>query len=171
MLGPFVCPAGRLRELDRYVSALFAEGPPLALSVLALSGFAVWSAQQPKPPADDPAAEEAKEKAVAERFRQVLETNPRRGTALDRLYGYHVERGSLDTFIQQFADRAKKDSKDGSAWMILGLLVLVAFRPPRGLAPPPRDGSPPPRGGSPPACGLAPPPRDTSPPPGGGSRG
>src|SRR4051812_15182298 len=98
----------------------------LALAVIALSGFAVWSAQQPKPPADDPpadpAAEEAKEKAVAERFRQVLETTPRRGTALDRLYGYHVERGTLDALIGEYKARTRKDAKDGTAWMIAGLL-------------------------------------------------
>jgi hypothetical protein len=38
MLGRFVCPADRLVELDRYVGALFAQGPPLALSVLAGKG-------------------------------------------------------------------------------------------------------------------------------------
>ena len=99
----------------------------LALSVLAFSGWAAWSAaQQPKPPADDPpadpAAEEAKEKAVADRFRQVLETNPRRGTALDRLYGYHVERGTLGQLIGEYRTRIQKGPKDGTAWMIVGLL-------------------------------------------------
>jgi hypothetical protein len=38
MLGRFICPAARLRELDRYVPALFQEGPPLALSVLVGKG-------------------------------------------------------------------------------------------------------------------------------------
>lgn len=102
----------------------------LALTVLV--GLVVWtSAQQPPkkpadPPAadekDDPSAEEAKEKAVAERFRKVLETNPRRGTALDRLYGYHVERGTLDKLVAEYAGRIQKDAKDGTAWMIVGLL-------------------------------------------------
>src|SRR5262249_48226774 len=93
----------------------------------------VWSAAQqpPKKPADppaaeepkdDPSAEEAKEKTVAERFRKVLETNPRRGTALDRLYGYHVERGTLDKLIGEYAARTQQDPKDGVAWMIVGLL-------------------------------------------------
>jgi hypothetical protein len=38
MLGRFICPVARLAELDRYVHALFQDGPPLALSVLAGKG-------------------------------------------------------------------------------------------------------------------------------------
>src|SRR5438876_497846 len=105
----------------------------LALVLLPLSGSALWSvAQPPKPPADpsntgqrpgdDLSAEEAKEKAIAERFRGVLETNPRRGTALDRLYGYHVERGTLDKLVGEYTERTKANAKDGVAWMIVGLL-------------------------------------------------
>src|SRR5262245_21126619 len=66
--------------------------------------------------------EEQREKLVIERFVGVLEKNPRRGTALDRIYGYHVERGSLDKFLETYATRTKKDVKDGVAWMIVGLL-------------------------------------------------
>jgi tetratricopeptide (TPR) repeat protein len=99
--------------------------------LLALSVRTAWTAAQapkrpePPPAAEEPAgesAEEAREKAIAERFRKVLETNPRRGTALDRLYGYHVERGSLDALIGEYATRTKKDPNDGVAWMIIGLL-------------------------------------------------
>jgi tetratricopeptide (TPR) repeat protein len=104
----------------------------LALPLVAFLGLAVFSAaQQPKKPATPPApekdddelsAEEAKEKAIAERFKKVLEGNPRRGTALDRLYGYHVERGTLDKLIGTYTERTRKDPKDGAAWMIIGLL-------------------------------------------------
>ena len=52
-------------------------------------------------PTTKPTPDEAREHAVAERFRKVLETNPRRGTALDRLYGYHVERGTLDQLVAE----------------------------------------------------------------------
>ena len=51
-----------------------------------------------------------------------LEKNPRRGTALDRVYGYHVERGSLDAFIKSYQDRVAKKPDDGTGWLILGLL-------------------------------------------------
>src|SRR5438128_4879917 len=99
----------------------------LAMSLLLLSGWAAWSvAQAPSRPAtpatEDAAAEEAKDKAIAERFRKVLETNPRRGTALDRLYGHHVEYGTLDKLIGDYTARTKANAKDGVAWMIIGLL-------------------------------------------------
>ena len=58
----------------------------------------------------------------AEQFLVVLERTPRRGTALDRLYGYHVEAGSLDKFVKQFEDRTVRNPQDGAAWMILGLI-------------------------------------------------
>jgi tetratricopeptide (TPR) repeat protein len=107
-----------------------------SLALLLLSSVSLWAAlsaaqtpkqKAPAPPpdaeasADELSAEEAKEKAIAERFRKVLETNPRRGTALDRLYGYHVERGTLDKIIREYTEQGKKDPKDGVAWMIVGL--------------------------------------------------
>src|SRR5262245_60146595 len=95
----------------------------LAFSLLILSTWGTWSAAQaPQRPGEDAQAEEAKEKAIAERFRKVLETNPRRGTALDRLYGHHVEYGTLDKLIGEYAARTKSNGQDGIAWMIVGLL-------------------------------------------------
>jgi tetratricopeptide (TPR) repeat protein len=101
-----------------------------ALCLVVLSGWAAWSlAGPPKPPAppaesadEDTSPEEARAKVAADSFRKVLENNPRRGTALDRLYGYHVERGTLDGLVRDYADRTKKNAKDGIAWMVLGLL-------------------------------------------------
>ena len=71
---------------------------------------------------DPAAAEEARELRSFDRFLSLLERNPRRGTALDRVYGYHVERGSLDAFIKSYQDRLAKNPKDGAGWLILGLL-------------------------------------------------
>ena len=102
-----------------------------ALSLMVLFGWGVFSvAQAPKKPVDpppvkeeeEPTADEVKDLAVAERFRTVLEKTPRRGTALDRLYGYHVERGTLDKLIGGYAGRTKANAKDGAAWMILGMV-------------------------------------------------
>ncbi len=73
-------------------------------------------------PSDPAAAEEARERRAMERFLALLEKNPRRGTALDRVYGYHVERGTLDERIKSYRDRLTKDGKDGTAALILGLL-------------------------------------------------
>ena len=104
------------------------------LSFFLIFGGSWSAAQSPKPPVQTPArteeaddknkadAEEEKERAIAERFRRVLESNPRRGTAFDRLYGYHVERGTLDHLVGEYTARTKKDAKDGIAWMIVGLL-------------------------------------------------
>jgi tetratricopeptide (TPR) repeat protein len=76
-----------------------------------------------KPAAADPAdAEEAREQRSMERYLSSLEKNPRRGTPIDRVYGYHVERGSLDAFIKTYRDRLDKKPDDGAAWLILGLL-------------------------------------------------
>ncbi len=74
------------------------------------------------PAADPAAAEDARAERAMQRFLSILEKNPRRGTALDLVYGFHVERGSLDAFIKSFEDRTSKNPTDGTAWMILGLL-------------------------------------------------
>jgi tetratricopeptide (TPR) repeat protein len=73
-------------------------------------------------PASPASAEDARELRSMERFLSLLEKNPRRGTPLDRVYGYHVERGSLDAFIKSWRDRLDKNPADGAAWLILGLL-------------------------------------------------
>ncbi|HZV06513.1 MAG TPA: tetratricopeptide repeat protein, partial [Gemmataceae bacterium] len=66
--------------------------------------------------------EEQREAQIIKRFLTVLERNPRRGTALDRIYGYHVERGSLEQLIRTYRERANKDTADGIASMVVGLL-------------------------------------------------
>ena len=71
--------------------------------------------------ADSNSEDEAKQAQVAERFLTVLEKSPRRGTALDRVYGYHVEFGTLDKFLGDLRGRTKKSPDDGTAWMLLGL--------------------------------------------------
>lgn len=73
-------------------------------------------------PAVDVAEEEKKEQVAADRFLSVLEKNPRRGTALDKVYGFHVERGTLDKWLKGYRDRIAKDEKDGTAWMVLALI-------------------------------------------------
>jgi tetratricopeptide (TPR) repeat protein len=71
---------------------------------------------------DGPPDEElARQQKVVERFFTVLEKNPRRGTALDKIYGFHVESGTLDQLVGRYQEKAK-DTKDGMAWMILGLI-------------------------------------------------
>jgi tetratricopeptide (TPR) repeat protein len=103
---------------------LFAAGFALLLT----SGWLLTSLAQPPaaPPVpvndDEPTPDELRERAVMERFQGVLEKGPRKGTALDRLYGYHVERGSLDTFVATYRKQATDPQKAGTAWLIVGLL-------------------------------------------------
>lgn len=98
---------------------LFSRLRPTSFAMILLSLVAlspVW-AQEPDP-------EEAREAAIAARFVTVLEKNPRRGTALDKVYGFHVERGSLDGLLKAYRDKATaaKGMDAASAWMIVGLL-------------------------------------------------
>ncbi len=84
-------------------------GLSLALVIL-VSGWLAW------PAAEEPALlteEEQREQQIMQRFRTVLEKNPRRGTALDRIYGYHVERGSLDQLLRDYRTRARKSRPAG----------------------------------------------------------
>src|SRR6266446_6127953 len=102
------------------------------LTLCLAGGLSLWAGQTGKQAiqariteADDKNkadAEEEKDRAVMERFRRVLENNPRRGTALDRIYGYHVERGTLDQLVGDYAGRTRKNPNDGVSWMIVGLL-------------------------------------------------
>ena len=68
------------------------------------------------------AADAARQVQIAERFLSILEKNPRRGTALDRVYGHHVEFGTLDKFLDGLQQRVETDATDGAAWMLLGLI-------------------------------------------------
>ncbi|MEE8450364.1 MAG: DUF1583 domain-containing protein, partial [Thermoguttaceae bacterium] len=65
---------------------------------------------------DDPQQE------IIERFLLILERNPRRGTALDRIYGHYVESGKLQQLLERYRKRTTDNAKDGTAWMILGLI-------------------------------------------------
>lgn len=98
-------------------------------SFMALQIFALWTtshshckaqaAQQTIPATEQSTIaelsdEEQQQVKNAERFLTVLEKNPRRGTALDRVYGHHVEFGTLDKFIASLKQRADKASGDGA---------------------------------------------------------
>ena len=85
----------------------------------------IISLSQPAIAAQPPAeteAELARERQVVERFITVLERNPRRGTALDKIYGFHIENGSIEEFVKGLRERVEKKPEDGTGWMILGLI-------------------------------------------------
>jgi tetratricopeptide (TPR) repeat protein len=108
----------RLRKWVRWLGLL---GLVMGLAC-GLAGQAPGQRTAQDRPADPAADEEVRERRALERFVALLERNPRRGTALDRVYGYHVERGTLDELIKSYRDRVTRDGKDGTAALILGLL-------------------------------------------------
>jgi tetratricopeptide (TPR) repeat protein len=100
-------------------SAAFRFGSIGLVLILVLCGSAAWSQSDD---AVDLDAEEAKQAAIAQRFASILEKNPRRGTAFDRVYGFHVEFGSLDKYVAELRERAGEEGNKGAASMILGLI-------------------------------------------------
>ncbi|MCC6509847.1 MAG: tetratricopeptide repeat protein, partial [Pirellulaceae bacterium] len=78
---------------------------------------------------DNPVDEQAElvEKSAVEKFLAVLVKRPTTGTALERVFGYHVQRGSLAGLIEQLTDKAKAGQateEAGRYWMLVGLLQL-----------------------------------------------
>src|SRR6187399_140228 len=64
----------------------------------------------------------ARQRQIVERFVGVLERNPRRGTALDRIYGFHIENGTIEKYVKDLRERLAAKPEDGPGWMILGLV-------------------------------------------------
>jgi WD40 repeat protein len=87
----------------------------LVLLCVGVVGVSVLEGVAEPPPAKDTPSnpDEERERQIIERFLTVLEKNPRRGTALDRVYDYHVERGSLEPLLKRYRERTTQDAKDG----------------------------------------------------------
>ena len=64
-----------------------------------------------------------RQQMIADRFLQIIERNPRPGTALDRVYGFYVENGRLNDLLDRYRQRTEEDRSDAAAWMIRGLLA------------------------------------------------
>lgn len=60
----------------------------------------------------------------AERFLTVLLKNPRRGTAFDKVYDYHLERASLDDFLKSLQAKAEgPDARQSAAMFLIAGMV------------------------------------------------
>src|SRR4051812_37437205 len=92
-----------------------------ALAALPLAGVRspCLFAQAPVPDVEE---DLIRQRQIVDRFVTVLERNPRRGTALDRIYGFHVESGTIEKFVKDLRDRVGAQPGDGAGWMILGLV-------------------------------------------------
>ena len=89
---------------------------PIAINCHAAAKSVVQDSQP-----DELSEEEAKSIKIADRFFSILEKSPRRGTALERVYGHHVEFGTLDEFLKGLGDRVEANAEDGDGWMLLGM--------------------------------------------------
>ena len=65
-----------------------------------------------------------RERQIAERFVEVLLRRPRPGTALDRVYSYHVQAGTLDEWIASLETDKGDGAEPGSRAMLRGLVLL-----------------------------------------------
>ena len=61
---------------------------------------------------------------TAERFLLVLERNPRKGTALDKVVEFHVDHESLDELVTSLREKAEATEYEdaGRAWLVVGLV-------------------------------------------------
>jgi tetratricopeptide (TPR) repeat protein len=127
----------------------------LALAALAASSslplFQPASAQDSKADRQEGSAgelsvEQQREKLTAERFLQVLLRRPTPGTALDRVFGYHIGRGDIGELLDDLTETAQSgnDEEAGRHWMVVGLLqsqrgedaaAITALRKARELLP------------------------------------
>ncbi len=77
------------------------------------------------PPATDVAItdDEAQSLLAYERFLQVLRQHPGNGTSLEHVYGFHLERGTVDEFLTSLVEAEARET-DGSSITIRGLVEL-----------------------------------------------
>ena len=62
---------------------------------------------------------------ITQRFMQVLLQRPREGTALDRVYGYHIQAGTMDRFVKELETAAATPGDDqGPKTTLLGLIEM-----------------------------------------------
>ena len=67
--------------------------------------------------------EDKKERISAERFLDLLKKKPRLGTALDKVYGYHISRGSLDALTTGIETQAAQE-ENGNLWLVVGMFAM-----------------------------------------------
>ncbi len=63
------------------------------------------------------------ERAVADRYEQILRSRPQIGPVLDKLYEFHTRQGSIAELCQRL-ELSANEGEDGNAYQLLGLLQL-----------------------------------------------
>jgi tetratricopeptide (TPR) repeat protein len=80
------------------------------------------SSERSTSPVADETDDEARERRSHDRFLSVLEQQPRPGTALDRVYRYHADRGSLNSFLESLQSKVLQSPGNSAPLMLLGLI-------------------------------------------------
>src|SRR5262249_51138917 len=94
----------------------------VVIATVLLGGSLSWPLAAQEPAANPIDQELGREKEIADRFLTVLERNPRRGVAFDKVYAFQIENGSIDDFVKGLRERVASKPDDGAGWMILGLV-------------------------------------------------
>lgn len=72
---------------------------------------------------NDAASDEERQAIAAnQRFLELLRKQPKPGTALDRVYSFHLERGSLDQFLSDQRSLMTVGDNEGIACLLVGLI-------------------------------------------------
>jgi predicted Zn-dependent protease len=66
---------------------------------------------------------EQKEQKVIDRFWSLLEKSPRRGTSLDRVYGYYVDTGRTEELLKRCRQLTEQSPDHAGSWLLLGLVL------------------------------------------------
>ncbi len=77
-------------------------------------------------PVEAQSIEDPKEKAAADKFLELLLKRPAKGTALERVFGYHVSQGTIEKLFADLnrAAQGATDEQAGRTWFLIGLLEL-----------------------------------------------
>ncbi len=94
----------------------------LAFLLILVVTLLLHSVPSPATDDDEESGELKRQQQIVAKFLSVLEKNPRRGTALDRVYGHHVEWGTLDQFVAGLKEKTEKNPQDAASWLLLGLM-------------------------------------------------
>ncbi|MCP4853959.1 MAG: tetratricopeptide repeat protein [Fuerstiella sp.] len=68
--------------------------------------------------------DESRAVANNDRFLSRLLQRPREGTVFDRVYGFHVDRGTLEQYVESLGLRTRADDADGAASILLGMVEM-----------------------------------------------
>ncbi|MCP4510518.1 MAG: hypothetical protein GY826_29425, partial [Fuerstiella sp.] len=66
--------------------------------------------------------DERKAAATNNRFLRHLKLRPREGTAFDRVYAFHVDRGTLQQYVDSLNQQAQAEGTDGTASLLQGMI-------------------------------------------------